>query len=307
MTQAAAIFDAMRQSEMNDWVGGSDPEAVGDACVGILNRYITINEGSRLLDSGCGVGRVLVALLKRQPIVARITGLDIVPRLIAFCDEHIAAAFPNASFKLIQGSNDHYDQFIAADGAAAPCSQDSLLAEDAADYSGAYAFSVFTHVKLADFKSLLQMLGCLLEPDGALLFTCFLLTPYSRRAIGQLTALFPFGDTACEEGGDFLIGNRNDRLGLIAFHPSLAEQMAPGADLHPTRLIDRRLLFRITLGCLRVPPATRFIRSDWRRSRNLATSAVKSKRAINSRFQKCRWRATATKNGPRARNHELSK
>ena len=112
----ARIFDEIGRSEMNDWVGGSDPEAVGDACRGILDRYLTINGNSRLLDFGCGVGRVLLSVLKHKPEVGRITGFDIMPQVITFCNTHIARAFQQTGFELVQGRNDHYDQFIAAAG-----------------------------------------------------------------------------------------------------------------------------------------------------------------------------------------------
>jgi SAM-dependent methyltransferase len=236
MTDASAIFNAMRQSEMNDWVGGSDPEAVGDACVGILARYLTMNKTSRLLDFGCGVGRVLLSVLKNRPELGSITGFDIMPQVIRFCDERIAPAFPNSAFRLIQGRNDHYDQFIDAAGTIAPQSHDALRDEFSAAFTGAYAFSVFTHVEQADFGNLLGLVGALLEPGGELLFTCFLLTPYSRQAIEQHATLFPFGDTAYEADGGIFIGNRHDRLGFIAFNLSLVEQIVHNAGLVVTHV-----------------------------------------------------------------------
>src|SRR5579864_4514412 len=98
MPNTAPIFDEIRRSEMNDWVGGADPEAVGEACGAILDHYLTINANSRVLDFGCGVGRVLLSVLKHNPEVSHVTGFDIMPQVIRFCDTHIASAFPRTKF-----------------------------------------------------------------------------------------------------------------------------------------------------------------------------------------------------------------
>ncbi|MDO9091528.1 MAG: class I SAM-dependent methyltransferase [Rubrivivax sp.] len=231
MSDLNQIFDEIRKSEMNDWVGGSDPEAVGDGCVGILRRYLTINASSRLLDFGCGIGRVLLSVLKHNPAVGHVTGFDIMPQVISFCEKHIADNFPQTSFELMQGSNDHYDLFIAAASESKPKSHSTLLGQYGSSFTGAYAFSVFTHLERADFQALLKLLADLLEPGGELLFTAFLLTPYSRRAIEERTALFPFGETALEDNGSIFIGNPSDRLAFIAFDLPLVEQMVFDAGL----------------------------------------------------------------------------
>lgn len=212
MSDVQRIYNLIRQSEMNDWVGGSDPEAVGNACYSILERYITIDADSRLLDFGCGIGRVTLSVLNHTPTVGHITGFDIMPQVISFCDANIATAFPRTSFEFIQGSNDHYDQFVAAAGATGAKNPVQLKTEFASTFSGAYAFSVFTHVEKADFQLLLKLVGGLLKPGGEFLFTSFLLTPYSRQAIEQKLGLFPFGETAFEAEGSVFIGNVSDRL-----------------------------------------------------------------------------------------------
>jgi hypothetical protein len=71
----------------------------------------------------------------------------------------------------------------------------------------------------------------LLEPGGTLLFTAFLLTPYSRRSIQEGTTMFPFADAATEAQGDIFIGNAADRLSFIAFDLCLVEQMVFDAGL----------------------------------------------------------------------------
>ena len=232
MSNTKRIFDEIRQSEMNGWVGGLDPEGVGDACKGILDRYLTIDSNSRLLDFGCGVGRVLLSVLKQQPEVGRITGFDILAQVITFCDTHIASAFPQTRFELIQGRNEHYDRFIAMAGAGAAKSHALLRSEYASAFTDIYAFSVFTHVEMADFRSLLELLANLLEPGGTLLFTAFLLTPFSRHSIQEGTTWWvSFADVATEAQGDIFIGNVADRLSFIAFDLGLVEQMVFEAGL----------------------------------------------------------------------------
>jgi SAM-dependent methyltransferase len=221
---------------MNDWVGGADPEAVGEACRGILDRYLAINANSRVLDFGCGVGRVLLSVLKQKPDISQVTGFDIMPQVIRFCDAHIASAFPRTKFELIQGSNEHYNQFIAAGGVSTPKSHATLRSEYASAFTEIYAFSVFTHVEMADFRSLLVLLSNLLIPGGTLLFTAFMLTPYSRHAIAQGTTMFPLSGAVTESQGDVLIGNPADRLGFIAFEMKLVQQMVFDAGLIITQI-----------------------------------------------------------------------
>jgi SAM-dependent methyltransferase len=231
MTSISNIYSLIKQSEMNDWVGGSDPEAVGDACYGILDRYIAINKDSNLLDFGCGIGRVLLSALKHRPNLGHVTGFDIMPQVIDFCNGAIKPSFGNTSFQLIRGSNDHYDQFIRAAGNNTALSNERILSQYAHTFTGAYAFSVFTHVELVDFQALLKLLEQLLLPSGELLITAFLLTPYSRDSISKRQSLFPFDKDAYEQDGQVFIGNTNDRLGFIAFELALVEKMVFDAGL----------------------------------------------------------------------------
>ena len=96
-------------------------------------------------------------------------------------------------FQLILGSNDHYDQFITAARKTVAQSRDETIASYGSYFSGACAFSVFTRAERVDFLALLKLLAALLQPGGELLFTAFLLTPYSRNAIERRASLFPFG------------------------------------------------------------------------------------------------------------------
>jgi SAM-dependent methyltransferase len=232
MTQTISqVYDLLRQSEMNDWVGGSDPELVGDACERVLRRYLHINPFARLLDFGCGVGRVTLSVLKHHPEVGHITGFDIMPRVIEFCEGHIATSFAKTSFQLIGGTNDHYDQFIEAADRSVAKSHAQLRAEYAGKFSGIFAFSVFTHVELEDLRALLKLLSALVQPGGQVLITAFVLTPTTRKAIRDRSALFPFADADPAAEGDIFVPDHTDRLAFIAFDHTLIEQAAFDAGL----------------------------------------------------------------------------
>lgn len=223
----SAIFEKMRSTEMNDWVGGSDPEAVGDASADIIRRMMPVSPESRVLDFGCGIGRGMLSLL-RGGAPAKVVGMDIMPPVISFCQENIAPHFPEVSFDLIEGANDHYDQFIG-DQFRKPLTQ---IKQDYKNYFNiAYAFSVFTHIDRKDFVDLLKLVEAMLAPGGYFLFTCFTLTEFSRKMVDHRQTIFPLADKAYVDNGEVLWGEKSDPLAFIAFDKQLLENMAWEAGL----------------------------------------------------------------------------
>ena len=233
MADLAPIYDLMRGSELNERVGGADPKMVGEFCFHNIKLHLTLGPEERVLDFGCGIGRVLLQVANHLPPTASIVGMDIMPEVIAFCRDHISPIFDHATFDLIEGSNVHYDKYIK--GATAK-KKAEIIRTYGSHFTKAYAFSVFTHVDLADFSTLLRFVGELLSPRGDFMFTCFLLTEYSRAAIKNKTAQFGFEHPKHEKGGDVFIGNAKDRLAFIAFDLGLVEKMVYDAGLVISRV-----------------------------------------------------------------------
>ena len=182
------LYQAMRQTEMNDWVGGADPELAGEISASILLRHVNVDSNSWVLDFGAGIGRVAAAVLRQRPQLQFLTGLDIVPRMVDFCQTHFGTQFTNVKFELVADENAHYERYKSE---ARPKSRADIIASYGGQIDVAYAFSVFTHVDVNDFVDLLRFVGALLKPGGRLLFTAFALTPFSRSRIDDDKTVIP--------------------------------------------------------------------------------------------------------------------
>lgn len=233
MDDVSALYGRMRGSELNQRVGGGDPEEVGFFCYHNIKQQIGFAPGDRILDFGCGIGRVLVQVAKETDPSTKIVGMDIMPDAIAFCRENIAGIFPNTTFELIEGGNVHYDKYIVSGGAK---SRADILGSYGRSFSKAYAFSVFTHVDLDDFATLLRFVGDLLAKDGELLLTCFILTAFSRAAIENKKTTFGFDASSFENDGQVFIGNGADRLAFIAYDLGLLDKLVSEAGLVISRI-----------------------------------------------------------------------
>ncbi|MCI4590751.1 class I SAM-dependent methyltransferase [Sphingobium sp. BYY-5] len=234
MLTTAEIFDVMRGDSMNDWVGGSDPEAVGDASAVIMRRLLPLHNGtSRVLDFGCGIGRGLVSLRKTGLEPSAIVGMDIMPPVIDFCNNYIRPNLNNTWFELINDKNDHYDRFISQSGGKG---REKLALEYDNYFSDGYAFSVFTHVTKEDFGGLLKFISSMMIPGGRFLLTCFELNEFSRYMINKGQSIFPLDNHVMWEDGNILVGNESDPLGFIAFDRSLIEKMAWDAGMAITKV-----------------------------------------------------------------------
>jgi SAM-dependent methyltransferase len=221
----------MRQNEMNAWVGGDDPELAGEICASILLRHVPVGSDTRLLDLGAGIGRVALAILRQRPQLRSLTGFDIIPRLVQFCQANISSQFSNVNFELLTERNAHYERY---QGNVEGRSRAELIAAYAGSIDSVYAFSVFTHVDVSDFVALLHFTGKLLKPGGRVLFTVFALTPFSRHQIATGRTSVPLPTVGYEQDGTVFIPNASDRLSFIGYDILRLEQMIVEAGLIPS-------------------------------------------------------------------------
>src|SRR5271165_7623342 len=138
MSMAEAIFEAMRQSEMNPWVGGANPAEISSENFACVLDNLSLRPSDRVLDFGCGIGRTSVPLADFLS-TGELVGVDIVPAQIRFCQAEIASRFHNASYYCTQARNPHYDHLIAEDNIA--ISEDDFLINQAASFNVVVASS----------------------------------------------------------------------------------------------------------------------------------------------------------------------
>ncbi|NNM70875.1 class I SAM-dependent methyltransferase [Enterovirga aerilata] len=232
MIDINAAFAKLRDSELNMRVGGADPEQVGAMCFDIVSKYIDVGKATRLLDFGCGAGRVMLSGLRQAPHIKSFVGFDIMEDAIAFFRENIAPD-KRTRFELIEGNNDHYDRFV---GNSVRKTRDHLRETYGGFFDGAFAFSVFTHVDRDDIGGLLQFVANLLRPGGIFVFTAFILNPYSRKRIRDNSALFKFEFPDFSEDKQVFVGDSRDRLAFIAFDQFLFDSAIVDAGLIPRHI-----------------------------------------------------------------------
>lgn len=216
------VYSALRASSLNTLVGGSDPEEVGNFCSGIVNRYFNIQNDSRILDFGCGPGRVLLSVLRQNPNLNKLVGFDIMDEAIEFCRNNIERSASNASFELISDKNDHYNTHVSG---VAGKDIEFIGRKYRNFFNYVYAFSVFTHIDRHDFGRTLKFISDVAQPGGKALITAFLLTPFSRSKIESNTANFRFERPEMSDDGLVFVGDAKDRLAFIAYDLLEAEKM----------------------------------------------------------------------------------
>ncbi|HXU44336.1 MAG TPA: class I SAM-dependent methyltransferase [Thermoanaerobaculia bacterium] len=118
-----------------------------------------------VFDFGCGVGRLARQMIQQTPRPRRYVGVDLNPKLIAWCRENLAPAAPGFEFH----HQDVYNPGFNPEGRA------QQVAFPAADRSASLmiAWSVFTHVVEAQAVFYLREAGRVLAPEGILLSTWF--------------------------------------------------------------------------------------------------------------------------------------
>jgi SAM-dependent methyltransferase len=123
---------------------------------------------SRVLDVGCGPGRLAIGIASRLGAVAEYRGLDVHLPSIRWCTRHVARLNPAFRFQHLDVKNARYnpDGTVAADGARLPLPD--------AHFDVVYLYSVFSHMLADDVRGYLGELRRVTSPGGRLFLTGFL-------------------------------------------------------------------------------------------------------------------------------------
>ena len=201
-------------------VGGYDFLEVGRHLAELTIELGGLRPEGRVLDVGCGVGRLAVPLT-RHVTTGRYEGFDLHRWGIRWCQREITARHPNFGFTLVDLRNDHYNP----DGAVDPERFAFPYADGAFDL--VFASSLFTHLSPGVCARYLRESARVLAPGGRLLASFFLLNdanrPGSNRPESALR--FPASD------GISSASNPKDPEAAIAFEQAWLESALADAGL----------------------------------------------------------------------------
>jgi SAM-dependent methyltransferase len=174
------------------FVGRGDFELTGREFLGYFTELGGLQPDSRVLDMGCGVGRMAVPLTGYLQ-EGSYAGFDVGRGMIKWCRRNISRRRPDFEFTHAPVYNRKYNPFgtLAATEFHFPYPD--------ASFDFAFATSLFTHLLQDEVRHYLAEAARVIRPGGTCLMTFFLLTPEAEREIAAGRARLDF---RCEvEGG----------------------------------------------------------------------------------------------------------
>ena len=164
-------------------MGGFDFREVGCHLAAIATEKGGLRPEQRILDIGCGVGR-LAAALTGYLTNGEYVGFDVSRRAIRWSQKNISARHPQFFFRYVDVLNSHYNPRgkISPEKFSFPCEDSSI--------DLAFASSVFTHLSPAATQRYLAEAARVLRPGGRAVLSFYLLDPEVRRRLGSLWPRF---------------------------------------------------------------------------------------------------------------------
>jgi SAM-dependent methyltransferase len=156
-------------------VGGGDYRAVGESLARVVVERGGLRPTDRILDIGCGVGRLAAPLTRHLGKTGSYEGFDIDPELVEWCRRHITSRHPRFHFRAANVRNDHYHPSGSVSAA------EFRFPYESGSFEMVVATSVFTHLLTPDAENYLRESARVLVPGGTLLATFFLLDEESLR------------------------------------------------------------------------------------------------------------------------------
>ncbi|HVP37574.1 MAG TPA: class I SAM-dependent methyltransferase [Candidatus Saccharimonadales bacterium] len=172
--------------EALNFVGGGNFQEIGREFKDHFVRLGGLQPHERVLDVGCGIGRMAIPLTTYLRPPGEYHGFDIVPHGIAWCQQRITARFPHFRFVHANLFNRSYNP----DGPIQP--KDFRFPYPDRYFDFAFLTSVFTHMLPEDLEHYLAEIERVLRPGGRSLITWFLLNAESGRHLAEGSSALAF-------------------------------------------------------------------------------------------------------------------
>lgn len=208
-----------------NFVGDGDYLAIGTEFLGHFVELGGLREDERVLDIGCGIGRMAVPLTQYlDPDEGQYTGLDPAPAGIRWSAQHIGSAYPNFRFMHLDIANELYNPNGRIRGT------DLSLPFESNAFDFAIMTSVVTHLPANEIEPYFREISRLLEPGGRLFLSAFVMEPECQRGTAEPGPRIRFHRTS--EGPSWH-ADKTALLAAVAFDDGFLDTMlhATGFDI----------------------------------------------------------------------------
>jgi len=187
--------------------------------LGDVLRGHGLDDRARVLDIGSGYGRLAIGL-KISDFGGSYRGFDVLPRQVAWCQEHLAS--DGYDFVRVDIRNERYNKAgaIAGSEATFPAADSSV--------DCCAAFGVFTHMFEADLPRQLSEIRRVLTPGGFAVTTWFLYDESRLAAVTSPESRFPMTAVLNDHCRS---ASAEDPLRAIAYDERFVRDLAAAAGL----------------------------------------------------------------------------
>ncbi len=182
---------AMPPSELVRSVGGGFLN-VSFEFLDYFIRLAHIKPTERILDIGCGIGRMAYSLAGYLSPSGKYEGFDVADKFVNWGSENISNVYPNFRFRKIDLYNKWYNPagLLKSESFTFPYENNS--------FDFVFLCSVFTHLVPQSVSHYLEEIYRVLDTNGRCLFTAFLMNEESKWLIQQgkssLQIIHPYQD-----------------------------------------------------------------------------------------------------------------
>ena len=160
-------------------VGPDDFEKAGKEFLDLFIRLGNLQSDERVLDIGCGCGRVALPLTEHLSQTGTYVGMDVTAKPVMWCQKNITPQYPNFQFYHMDLYNKRYNP----NGRS--LAKDYTFPFDNESFDFIFLTSVFTHLLPADTENYLNQISRLLSQNGRAFITFFLLNDIQQTLASQ--------------------------------------------------------------------------------------------------------------------------